>query len=152
MKRWPMHYSAPDKVNETALPASWEMRMMEKATAPMNRALKKSTLMPIHRTLARHKKNAWLCLSWRLEETKWILLEFFFIFSLREPEMREWWEAISFPLFPQPLKRWLVPVPCPYSWRGVIHEGLSNKEPVEQSAQVQNSLAQIPSSPSFNMP
>ena len=81
MKRWPMHYSAPDKVNETALPASWEMRMMEKATAPMNRALKKSTLTPIHRTLARTKENAWLCLSWCLEKTKWILFEVFQTFS-----------------------------------------------------------------------
>ena len=61
---------APDKVNKTALPASWEIRMVEKATAPMKRTLKKSTLTPIHRTLARTKENAWLCLSWCLEETK----------------------------------------------------------------------------------
>ena len=61
---------ALDKVNKTALPASWEIRMVEKATAPMKRTLKKSTLTPIHRTLARTKENAWLCLSWCLEETK----------------------------------------------------------------------------------
>ena len=60
----------------------------------------------------------------------------------RECLLREWREAISFSLFPPPLKRWLVPVPWPYSWRGFINEDLSNKV-----LRYKKAVPQIPSSP-----
>ena len=46
------------------------------ATSPTNRALKKSTLTPIHRILAIHIEKGWLCLSCCLENKKqdWVLI------------------------------------------------------------------------------